>query len=613
MNPNLKELREKSMKLPLQPGVYIMKDKTGNIIYIGKAKHLKNRVSQYFGSQARHEPKVLKMVEHVDHFDYIVTDSEFEALILECSLIKQNQPKYNILLKDDKGYHYIKITPPPWRRISAVHQIDDDGSQYIGPYSSSFVVSQTVEELRKMFRLPTCSRSFTEGKKQRPCLNFHIGNCCAPCAGKITARQYDELVEDALRFIRTGSEETLSALERRMEQAAESLEFEKAAQLRDRIAAIKRITEKQKVVFSKVKEQDVICVVQGAGTACFEVFRFQAGSLCDDQHFMVEESADLAAARTEFMERFYSLRSTVPPNILVDGELENEELLTEWLSSKAGRRVKIHKPQRGENAHLLEMCRNNASEHLAISFGRAGRETKALDELARLLGLPAPPERIEAYDISNTAGSENVAGMVVFTGGKPCKSDYRKFRIKGFEGQDDYASLRETIARRFARYEEEKESGRGFGALPDLILLDGGAGQLSAVKPVLEEMGFGAIPTFGMVKDSKHKTRAITGSGGEIEISRTRAAFTLVSEIQEEVHRFAITYHRARRKKSTLTSLLTSIEGVGEARAKALLRRFRTVSAIREAEPEALANVPGMTRKTAEEVYRFFHPPGQED
>lgn len=613
MNPKLKELREKSMKLPLQPGVYIMKDKTGNIIYIGKAKHLKNRVSQYFGSQARHEPKVLKMVEHVDHFDYIVTDSEFEALILECSLIKQNQPKYNILLKDDKGYHYIKVTPPPFRRISAVHQIEDDGAQYIGPYSSSFVVSQTVEELRKMFRLPTCNRSFTGGKKQRPCLNFHIGNCCAPCAGKIAPGQYDELVEDALRFIRTGSEETLLALERRMEQAAENLEFEKAAQIRDRIAAIKRITEKQKVVFSRVKEQDVICVVQGAGSACFEVFRFQAGSLCDDQHFIVEESADLPAARTEFMERFYSLRGTAPPNILVDGELENEELLTEWLSSRAGRRVKIHKPQRGENARLLEMCRNNASEHLAISFGRAGRETKALDELARLLGLPAPPERIEAYDISNTAGSENVAGMVVFRGGKPLRSDYRRFKIKGFEGQDDYASLRETIARRFARYEKEKECGESFGVLPDLILLDGGAGQLSAVKPVLEEMGFGSIPTFGMVKDSKHKTRAVTGSGGEIEICRTRAAFTLVSEIQEEVHRFAVTYHRVRRKKSILTSLLTSIEGVGEARAKALLHRFRTVSAIREAEPEALADVPGMTRKTAGEVYRFFHPPEEKD
>lgn len=606
-DPRLKRLREKAMRLPLTPGVYIMKNSKGTIIYIGKAKALKNRVSQYFGSQNNHQIKVRRMVEHVHDFDYILTDSEFEALVLECSLIKQHQPKYNILLKDDKGYHYIRVSDSPWPVISATKQTADDGARYIGPFTSSYSVSQAVDEALKIFKLPQCNKVFPRDiGKSRPCLNFFIHQCSAPCAGKITRKEYCETVEEALSFLQGGSVKALKELQQRMEDAAERLEFEKAAHLRDRIAAIRKIYEKQKVVAGGVQEQDVFALAGSTEIACLMVLRFSDGRLYDSEHFFLEQVESIPSARFEMLSQYYTLRDRVPPRVTVDGEIEDAELLEEWLSQKAGRKVHLFVPQRGEQAHLLEMCRSNAAEKLAQRLGRAGRETAALDELARLLGLEEPPKYIESYDISHTAGSDNVAGMVVFKDGVPFKEAYKRFAVKTFDGQDDYGSMREVLTRRFKRYFEEKDKGEGFGRLPDLILLDGGQGQVNAVQPVLDEFGL-KIPLFGMVKDDRHRTRAIAANGGEISIQSKRSAFTLVSSIQEEVHRFAIGYHKLRHKKRSFTSSLTEIEGIGETRAKALLRVFQTVRAISEADVEELLKVKGMTRPAAEKVYEHFH------
>lgn len=603
-----KELRRKAMKLPLHPGVYLMHDKTGKIIYIGKAKALKNRVSQYFGSEKNHDEKVRQMVAHVENFEYILTDSEFEALILECSLIKQHTPKYNILLKDDKGYRYIRVTPGPWARISEAKQLADDGAEYIGPYISGWTVKQSVDEALKIFRLPSCTRRFPEEiGKGRPCLYYYIKQCCAPCRGKISEEEYAESVRDALEFLRGGSAESVRKLTARMEEAAEHLEFERAARLRDRIAAIKKMGERQKVVASHVPEQDVIALTQGAGRACFEVFRFENGRLTDRETFFLGETGDTKAARGEFIERYYSMRDRIPPRIALDGPADAAELLEQWLTEKAGRRVALTVPQKGEQAQLVQMCRSNSAEQLAQTMGRTGREASALDELTRLLGLPGPPVYIESYDISNLAGGENVAGMVVFENGRPLRSAYRKFKIKTVEGQDDYASMREVISRRLAEYEKEKAGGEGFGRLPDLILLDGGKGHVAAVQPILDASGLD-IPLFGMVKDDRHRTRAIAKNGGEIAINSSRSAFTLVSSIQDEVHRFAISYHRQMRKKASISTTLTSVPGVGPSRAKALLKHFRTIAAVKRAGVEELAGAPGMTKPTAEKVFAFFHP-----
>jgi excinuclease ABC subunit C len=605
---HIRELRARAMRLPLHPGVYLMHDKSGKIIYIGKAKALKNRVSQYFGSEKNHDEKVRQMVAHVDYFEYILTDSEFEALVLECSLIKQHTPKYNILLKDDKGYSYIRVTKGPWARISEAKRAADDGAEYIGPYVSGWSVRRSVDEARKIFRLPTCHRRFPQDiGKGRPCLNYYIKQCCAPCRGKITEEEYGEAVRDALDFLRGGSAESVRGLTGRMEEAARKLEFERAARIRDCLAAIRRMGERQKVVASKVPEQDVIALTQGAGRSCFEVFRFEKGRLTDRETFFLGETGNPASARDEFLERYYSMRSRIPPRVTLDGPVEGRELLAQWLTEKAGRKVAVTVPKKGEQARLAEMCRSNAAEQLAQTMGRTGKEASALDELGRLLGLEEPPAYIESYDISNLAGGENVAGMVVFENGRPLRSAYRRFKIKTVVGQDDYASMHEVVARRLKEYDKEKGSGEGFGRLPDLILLDGGRGHVAAVQPVLDAAGI-SVPLFGMVKDGRHRTRAIAKNGGEIAINSNRSAFTLVSSIQEEVHRFAIGYHRQLRKKAAVSSALLSVEGVGPVRAKGLLKHFRTVAAIRGADLTELIHAPGMTEPAARNVYRAFHP-----
>lgn len=607
MNPKLRQLREKAMNLPLSPGVYIMKNKSGEIIYIGKAKALKNRVSQYFGSDRNHQEKVRRMVSNVDNFDYILTSSEFEALVLECSLIKQHKPKYNILLKDDKGYSYIRVSNEDWCRISHVMQKNDDGAIYIGPYISSWFVKNAVDEAIKIFKLPSCNKSFPRDfKKSRPCLNYYIKQCCAPCRGNISLSDYRERVESAISFLKNGNAGSISELEKRMEAAAENLDFELAAKLRDRISAIKRMSDKQTVMSTRIAEQDIIALMQEGNDACFSVLRFDENRLFDKEDFLLSDIGSPETARSEFINRYYSMRDKIPPMIMIDGNIESQELIEMWLSKLANRRVHIHIPQKGEQMRLIELAKKNAAEKLAQSRGHKGSDTSALVELSELLGLKKVPEFIESYDISNLSGSFNVAGMIVFRNGRPYKSSYRRFQIKSFIGQDDYASMAEVLERRFKEYEQHKGE-EGFGTLPDLILLDGGKGQVSAVRPVLERLGYGDIPLFGMVKDDKHRTRAITGDGGEISISSKRSAFTLVSSIQDEVHRFAIGYMRATNKKKSFTSSLTSIDGIGETRAKALLKFFKTIQRISEADIEELMNAPSMTRPAAEAVYNHFH------
>ena len=608
MNPKMTELRRKAMALPLSPGVYIMHDKNKKIIYIGKAKALKNRVSQYFGSQNNHPEKVRRMVSNVDYFEYIICDSEFEALILECSLIKQHTPKYNILLKDDKGYSYIRVSPDKWRKITYELQKKDDDALYIGPYKSSYYVKQSVEEANKIFKLPTCNRRFPEDfGKARPCLNYHIKQCMAPCRGKLSFEEYDESVNQALEFLKGGSAQSIKQLEDEMQKASDELEFERAAKIRDKIIAVKKMADKQKVVAVSVPDQDVIAYFTDGDRGCFQVFRFEGGRLTDHEHFIINNPMDGEEELTQFITGYYSMRPDVPRNLTLDRLPDDSESLEKWLSEKRGKRVYITAPQRGEQKQLVSMCRNNAAEALAQIKGRTSREYSVLEELREILGLKKIPEYIESYDNSNLAGTENVAGMVVYENGKPLKSAYRKFKIKSFEGQDDYASMAEVLDRRFTEYEELKDTGEGFGRLPDLILLDGGQGQVSAVLPVLKKHGV-EVPIFGMVKDGSHRTRAITGSGGEISISSRRAVFTFVSKLQDEVHRFAIGYHHQRRKNATFKSSLTDIDGVGTVRAKALLKNFRTIGNIRNADLQELENCPSMTHDSAVAVYNYFHP-----
>lgn len=601
-----KELRKKAMALPLQPGVYIMKNKDKKIIYIGKAKKLKNRVSSYFGSHSNHSLKVIRMVENVDDFDYILVDTEFEALVLECSLIKQHMPKYNILLKDDKGYNYIKITKGDFPRISECKRIDDDGAEYIGPYISGFSVKQAVEETLKIFKLPRCNKKFPqEYGKSRPCLNGFMGLCCSPCAGRITQQDYVKTVEDALAFLKGGSKASVRDMTQKMNSLSEELKFEEAAKLRDRIRAIKNLEERQKVVSINVPEEDVFALVNGKKKACFEVLRFKNGRLSDTEFWLIDSQDDLKNARLELIERYYSMRADIPSRIAVDGEIEDEELLREFLEKQRGKKVEFIHPQKGEHLSILNMCIKNANEHLAQNEGRLGREFATLEELAALLGLPKPPEYIESYDISHTFGADNVAGMVVFHNGRPMKSAYKRFSVKGFDGQNDVGSMNEVLTRRFNHYYNDEE-GSTFKILPDLILLDGGQPQVNAVLPVIQKMKL-SVPVFGMVKDSKHRTRAIAYGGGEIEINSHRAAFTLVSNIQEEVHRFAISYHHKKHAKSTFSSGLMQIDGIGEKKAKALLKHFKTISSIKEQTPERLAQCPSVSKKDAEKIYEFYH------
>lgn len=607
MDQRLRRLKDKANKLPLSPGVYIMKDKDGNIIYIGKAKALKNRVSQYFGSQDKHLTKVRRMVENVQDFDYILTDSEFEALVLECSLIKQNVPKYNILLKDDKGFSYIKITRG-WRNIYAVLQKDDEDAEYLGPYTAGYSVTRAVEQAKKIFKLPTCGKVFPrDAGKGRPCLNYHLGICCAPCSGKLSLGEYLKNVDGALDFLKYGGKETIKKLTEEMEDAAENLEFEKAARLRDTIKSIEKVGSNQKVVSSTYKEQDVFALCILESRACLAVLRFSDNCLYDTEHFYIDDPAEPETLRSELILSYYSMNRTIPPRIELDGMCDDMENIERYLSEKRGTSVSIVIPQKGEQARLVEMCKSNAAQKLTEQSVGKNKSAEALEELGIMLGMAEVPKYIEAYDISHTGGSDNVAGMIVFNDGKPYKSAYRRFSVKGFSGQDDYASMAEVLDRRFNEYEKSQKNGQteGFGRLPDLILLDGGKGQVNAVLPIMKAHGI-SVPLFGMVKDGKHRTSAISTGGGRIDFNSRKKAFALVTNIQDEVHRYAVAYHRKKHTKSALSRSLTDIKGIGPQKAKNLMMKFRTLERIGNATEEELLQVKGVTQKDAQEIKKAF-------
>ena len=608
MNQLLEKLRKKALNLTHDPGVYLMKNSRGEIIYIGKAKNLKNRVSQYFQpNNPSHTEKVRRMVEQVADFDYIVVGSEFEALVLECSLIKQNNPKYNILLKDDKGYHYIRVERGSFPKISAQKQMTDDDADYLGPYTSSFSVTQTVDEVNKIFGLPTCNRKFPEDfKKARPCLNYHIKQCMGVCRGRISEEEYAQTFKEALAYIKKGGGSLLERLTRQMEEAAEALDFERAAKLRDRIQAIRRIADTQKVYLINTENQDVIAFAQNQTHAAVAVLKFRNYRLSDKEDYFFPDVYDIETVRQSFLSQYYMMTADIPPRIVVDEPFEDAELLAEHLKTANGRKVTFVFPQKGDQKKMVDMAFANAPERLSKYVPRTGREVAALDALAKLLGLKKPPVYIEAYDISNLGESSKVGGMVVFENGRPLKKAYKKFRIRQIEGQDDYASMQEVITRRLSHYEQEKDTGEGFGRLPDLILLDGGKGHVAAILPIIQASGLD-IPVFGMVKDNKHRTRAIAKDGGEIAISANRAAFSFVTTIQDEVHRYAIRYQKQVHTKSSLEITLTRVKGIGDKKASQLLSRFRTRAELLEATPEQLAQAAKLKPETAQELFLFLH------
>lgn len=599
----IKDLRKKSVNLPDEPGVYIMKNNSGEIIYIGKAKNLKNRVSSYFGSQKNHSIKVKQMVSGVNDFDYIITDSEFEALVLECNLIKKEAPKYNILLKDDKGYSYIRVSKEKFPRISEVKQIADDGATYFGPYMSSRDVKTCVDEACKIFKISRCNKNFARKEfKQRACLNYYINQCSAPCIGKISQQDYAKQISEAIEFLRNGSEKSIENLTEKMMKFAAELNFEQASVMRDRIAAIKTMAQKQKVVNLSVRTQDVISCVVFGGKICFEVFNVRSGDLCGKESFIFDEPINLHDAIVGFIQQYYMDSSSVPAIINLNEELENVKVLQQWFMKFTGKKVNIRVPKRAVQKKLLDMCTNNAEENLLRELSGLKRESIS-EQLQKCLGLSKVPSYIEAYDISNLAGTDNVAGMVVFVDGRPLKQAYRRFKVKTVIGQDDYKSMAEVIERRFARYEKNTP---GFDVLPDLILLDGGVGHVHVVKDLLVKIGYASVPVFGMAKDDNHKTKVLVSMSGQIDIRPNRKLFEFITKVQDEVHRFAVSYHRISKKKNTLNTELMNIKGIGKIKANALLKEFGSLEKVSESSIEELKKVDGVTLTNAHAIKDYF-------
>ena len=605
------ELHEKAKMLPLLPGVYIIRDKRDDIIYIGKAKRLRTRVSQYFRAGVPHDAKVTQMIDHAFSFDVIVCQSEFEALVLEASQIKAHTPKYNILLKDDKGYSYVKVTRGPWPRISEVLQKDDDNADYIGPFTSSFAVREMVETAQDCFLLPRCHKEFPRDfGKGRPCLNAHIGKCMAVCSGKISCQAYNEAVQGALQMIRHGKKDILHQLREKMQAAAERLDFENAALLRDQIAAIERVAAGQKVVMQTDTEMDVVALAGTSRSVCAAILRYRDGRLADKREFLFRDTADIAAVREEFLPQYYLGGERVPKVIAVDALPSDSEALNQALNQARGSKVELYVPQRGDVAKLVTMAYTNAVERLGRESGRYTREEKLLEEVAQVLGLKAPPHMIESYDISNWGDGSSVCGMVVFKDGKPHRSGYRRFKMQSVAGTDDYASLAETLSRRAAEYEAARRGDKPdgpsnqFACLPDLLLIDGGRGQVGAVRAALRGTALEHVPTFGMVKDDHHRTRAIVDdAGSEIAINRHRNIFTFVTAIQDETHRYANDYRKRLMKRRSYAATLTNLPGVGEKTSAALLAHFKTVAAVKAASISDLEEVRGISHTKAEQIY----------
>ncbi len=597
------ELYEKARSLPLLPGVYIIRDKNDEIIYIGKAKELRKRVSQYFKEGADHLPKVQKMVDNAFSFDVIVTNSEFEALTLECSQIKLHSPKYNILLKDDKGYNFIKISKEPFPRITAEFQVLDD-SKYLGPYMSSFAVREMVATAQQIFRLPTCNRVFPRDfGKERPCLNFHIKKCMGLCRGKISQQDYNEIIDSAVKFIKQDTDKIIEVLQQNMEEAAEELNFEKAALIRDQINAINKLSAGQNVVNDSLQSHDFIAVAGSGKNCCVAVLRFRQGRLMDKKEHVFFGEENISDVRDEFLVQFYSTEQP-PKNVLLDAMPMDEDIV-EYIRLQSKTKVNVSYVQKGENLKIIKMAYTNAVERLARESGRLDKSQRFLDELANMLGLSEAPHTIESYDISNWGDGTSVAGMVVFEDGKPKKSGYRTFKMRTVAGTDDYASMQETLSRRVAEFEKGAQG--QFGVKPDVIFLDGGKGQLSSVLEILAGTAFRDVPVFGMVKDSKHRTRAMVGKDGEIAIAMHKGIFKFVTEIQDEVHRFSIEYQRRNRKSKSYAVTLTKVPGIGEKKAENLMRKFKTVANVKAAEMNDLIEAEGISYKDARNIYYYFH------
>lgn len=612
------DIKEEIKKLPEKPGVYLMKNSDEVIIYVGKAKILKNRVRQYFQSSANHSAKVKSMVSNIESFEYIVTDTEVEALILENNLIKKYEPKYNILLRDDKTYPYIKLTVnEKYPRLFITRYLKKDKAKYFGPYTSSAVIKENLEIIHKLFPLRRCVKKFPRDyNKERPCLNYHIGQCKAPCNKLISEEEYNKYILSAIEFLNGKHDIILKKLENEMNLASENLEFEKAAELRDKILAVKTLDEKQVIENTSMEDKDVIGFVRANHEAMVQIFFIRGGKMTGREHFLLNNADEVSRSEllSEFIKRFYGGTPFIPKEIVSQEEFDDIEIIEKWLSKIKGNKVVVTIPKKGEKHRLAEMAGKNAMillEQFGEQIKREQRKTiGALDEIKNALGISRELKRIESYDISNTQGFESVASMVVFEDGKPKKSDYRKFKIKTVIGADDYASMSEVIERRFLRYIkekeelEDKEKGK-FNKLPDILFLDGGKGQVNAVKKVLEELKINVL-VCGMVKDSFHRTRGLMFEGKEINLPYTSEGFKLITRIQDEVHRFAIEYHRRLRTQKQLHSILEDIKGIGSIRRKALMKHFGSIEKIRDAEIEELANVDGMNTKAAESVYNFF-------
>jgi len=643
LGENMFNIQEELAKLPEKPGVYIMKDKYKNIIYVGKASVLKNRVRQYF-QKSNHTPKVAAMVERISEFEYIVTDSELEALILECNLIKKYRPKFNVLLKDDKNYPYIKVTMnEEYPRVIMTRKLLKDGARYFGPYSNAEAVRETIDLIKKLFPIRTCNRVLPRDiGKERPCLNYHIHQCLGPCQGNVDKNEYINLMKDICSFLGGKHDEIVKRLEAEMKEAAEKMQFEKAAKLRDKLSYLKQIAEKQKVLSTTMLDQDVIAFARDDSDSCVQVFFIRGGKLIGREHFIIEgvSEVDDNELMTSFIKQFYSAAAYVPKEIILQEDIDELNIIENWLSSKRDGRVYIKVPRKGEKLQLVEMVSQNALIALKRFKEKIISErslySDGLNEITNILGLDEKPERIEAYDISNTGATDIVGSMVVFENGMPKNKDYRRFKIKSFDMQNDYASMQEMLYRRFSHGLREMEEARNnafsrddivndiningegtndsnnnakaskFAVLPQLILVDGGLGHVNAANEVLSKLHLN-IPVWGMVKDDNHRTRGLVSQEEEYDLRQNITALRFVTMIQDEAHRFALEYNKKLRKKRYTTSELDEIEGIGPKKRKALIKHFGSINKLKAASLDEIMQVEGIGKSYAEKIYSYFH------
>ena len=609
-------IQEELKKLPGKPGVYLMHDEKDAIIYVGKAISLKNRVRQYFQSSRNRGAKIEQMVTHISRFEYIVTDSELEALVLECNLIKEHRPKYNTMLMDDKTYPFIKVTVnEPFPRVMMARRMKKDKAKYFGPYTSAGAVKDTIELIRKLYHIRSCNRSLPKDiGKERPCLNYHIHQCHAPCQGYISREEYRKSIDEVVRFLNGNYDPILKELDEKMLDASENLEFEKAIEYRELLASVQKIAQKQKITDTAGDDRDIIAMASEGEDAVVQVFFIRGGRLIGRDHFYLKiaENDTKSEILSSFIKQFYAGTPYIPAELMLPEEIEDQEIIEEWLTTRREHKVRLRIPKKGTKEKLVELAQKNAQMVLKNDKERLkreeGRTIGAVKELEKILGLTGII-RMEAYDISNTNGFDSVGSMVVYEHGKPKRNDYRKFKIKSVQGPDDYASMNEVLTRRFEHglreRQDESETG-GFQAFPDLIMMDGGRGQVNIALEVLEKLNL-HIPVCGMVKDDNHRTRGLYFNNVELPIDRNSECFRLITRIQDEAHRFAITFHRQLRSKGQVHSILDDIPGVGPARRKDLMRSFENIEAIRNATVDDLKELPSMNEKSAQEVYKFFH------